>query len=303
MANEVKWIKFKVGTFDGMSFKKIKRAKIDGVMNFRDKLTAVWFELLDLGGKVNNNGFLINDELAFITYEDIAIALDRTEDEIKMCLNWFIENNMMEIIDNIYLISNWSKYQNVEGLEKIQERNRIRQQRYRDNKKMKQITSGEEESNTALRNDDVTPLKDNNISLSNSELSNTIIKDTLNDKDKDLKDLKEKIIDYTNSKLGTNYRYQTKSLNAHINARISEGYTFDDFKYVIDLKYNEWHDDPQMSKYLRYDTLFGTKFEVYRNQKPSKTNHQKPTNLTKAQFEELEQITRNKTSKMFGGIK
>ena len=83
MANDVKWIKFKVGTFDGMSFKKIKRAKIDGVMNFRDKLTAVWFELLDLGGKVNNNGFLMNDELAFITYEDIAIALDRTEDEIK----------------------------------------------------------------------------------------------------------------------------------------------------------------------------------------------------------------------------
>ena len=131
-------------------------------------------------------------------------------------------------------------------------------------------------------------------------VSNTITKDTSNNKDKDLK---EKIIDYTNSKLGTNYRYQTKSLNAHINARISEGYTFDDFKYVIDLKYNEWHDDPQMSKYLRYDTLFGTKFEVYRNQKPSKSNHQKPKNLTKAQFEELEEITRNKTSKMFGGIK
>lgn len=300
MANDVKWIKFKVGTFDGMSFKKIKRAKIDGVMNFRDKLTAVWFELLDLGGKVNNNGFLINDELAFITYEDIAIALDRTEDEIKICLNWFIENNMMEIIDDVYLISNWSKYQNVDGLDKIRENNRIRQQRFREQKKLS-LDNIESNTNVTLRN--VTPLKDNNISLSNSELSNTIIKDTLNDKDKELKELKEKIIDYTNSKLGTNYRYQTKSLNAHINARISEGYTFDDFKYVIDLKYNEWHDDPQMSKYLRYDTLFGTKFEVYRNQKPPKSNRQKPSNLTKAQFEELEEITRNKTSKMFGGIK
>lgn len=129
-------------------------------------------------------------------------------------------------------------------------------------------------------------------------ISNT--NDILNDKEKDLKDLKKSIIDYTNSKLGTNYRYQTKSLNAHINARISEGYGFDDFKYVIDLKYKEWHDDPQMSKYLRYDTLFGTKFEVYRNQKYIVTVSK---NITKKQFEELEEISRNKTSKMFGGIK
>lgn len=296
MENDVKWIKFKVGTFDGMSFKKIKRAKIDGVMNFRDKLTAVWFELLDLGGKVNNNGFLINDELAFVTYEDIAIALDRTEDEIKMCINWFVENSMMEILENVYLISNWSKYQNVEGLEKIHERNRIRQQRYRDTKKMKEIAYNEEESNTTLRNGYVTPLIDNNIS--NSDLSNNNIIDDKEKDLKDLKDLKQKIIDYTNSKLGTNYRYQTKSLNAHINARISEGYGFDDFKYVIDLKYKEWHDDPQMSKYLRYDTLFGTKFEVYRNQKHIVTVSK---NITKKQFEELEEISRNKTSKMFGG--
>ena len=44
--DNVQWIKLKVGMFDGESFKKIKKAKIGGE-SFRDKLTAVWFELMD----------------------------------------------------------------------------------------------------------------------------------------------------------------------------------------------------------------------------------------------------------------
>ena len=53
MAENVQWIRLKVGMFDGNSFKKIKRAKIGGV-SYRDKLTAVWFELLDLAGGSQN---------------------------------------------------------------------------------------------------------------------------------------------------------------------------------------------------------------------------------------------------------
>jgi predicted phage replisome organizer len=266
--DDVKWIKFKVGTFDGMSFKKIKRAKIDGVMNFRDKLTAVWFELLDLGGKVNNNGFLINDELAFVTYEDIAIALDRTEDEIKMCLNWFIENNMMEIIDNIYLISNWSKYQNVEGLEKIREQNRLRQQKRRN--KLKELPEVIEESNVLSRDTSRSPLKDNNISLSNSELSNISIKE---EKKRFIKPTLEEVKEYIKDK--------GKNVDAELFWNFYESKNW----YVGKNKMTNWHS------------------AIATWNKPSQSNHQKPKNLTKAQFEELEQITKNKTSKMFGGLK
>jgi len=135
MADDVKWIRFKVGTFDGMSFKRVKKAKIDGVVNLRDKLTAVWFELLDLGGKVNNQGFLVNDELAFKSFDDIAIVLDRTPEEIEMCIKWFVNEKMMEITNDIFMISNWSKYQNIDGLEKIQLQNRERQARFKERKK------------------------------------------------------------------------------------------------------------------------------------------------------------------------
>ena len=127
MADNVQWIKMKVGMFDGNSFKKIKRAKIGGVP-FRDKLTAVWFELLDLAGKSNRNGFLVDsNEIPYHTYEDIACMLDREEKEIELCMTFFINEQMVEIIDDIYCLSNFDRYQCIEGLEKIREQKRISQ--------------------------------------------------------------------------------------------------------------------------------------------------------------------------------
>lgn len=182
--NDVKWIKLKVGMFDGASFKKIKRAKIEGVADFRDKLTAVWFELLDLGAKVNNSGLFVNDEIAYRSYEDIAIMLDRTDKEVELCMNWFIKENMITIINDVYSINNWLKYQNEDGLEKIRKQNRIRQANFRD--RQKQILIGEEDSNVipnvsvTLRN--AVPLIDNNTSISNSlSKSNSLKEDNKQD--------------------------------------------------------------------------------------------------------------------------
>ena len=46
MADGVKWIKFMIGCTDGSSFKRMRNAKIGGV-DYRDKLEAIWFELLE----------------------------------------------------------------------------------------------------------------------------------------------------------------------------------------------------------------------------------------------------------------
>lgn len=171
MADDVKWIRFKVGTFDGMSFKRIKKAQIDGVISLRDKLTAVWFELLDLGGKVNNQGFLVNDELAFRSYDDIAIVLDRTTEEVEMCIKWFINEKMMEITDDILMISNWNKYQNIDGLEKIQLQNRERQARFKERKKQLALEyKGNVTDNVMVTHGNGVSLIDNN---SNSNSSST----------------------------------------------------------------------------------------------------------------------------------
>ena len=131
---EVQWIKLKVGMFDGNSFKKIKRAKIGGVP-FRDKLTAVWFELLDLAGKSNANGCLIdNNEIPYRSFEDIATMLDREEKEIELCMQFFINERMIEIIDDIYCLTNFVRFQNKDGLDKIREQTRKRVAKCREKK-------------------------------------------------------------------------------------------------------------------------------------------------------------------------
>ncbi len=73
------------------------------------------------------------------------------------------------------------------------------------------------------------------------------------------------IISYLNEKAGTNYRSSAAKSRQHINARWNEGYRLDDFKAVIDKKVAEWLNDPKMCKFLRPETLFGTKFEGYLN--------------------------------------
>lgn len=78
---------------------------------------------------------------------------------------------------------------------------------------------------------------------------------------------RKQVIDYLNSKLGTSYRANASKNKRLIDARLREGYQLQDFKKVIDHKYTDWHDDQQMSKYLRPETLFGTKFEGYLNEK------------------------------------
>ncbi len=94
------------------------------------------------------------------------------------------------------------------------------------------------------------------------------------DLDKEL-DLVKDIVCYLNQKLGTQYRASSEKTKKHIRARLSEGYTFSDFRNVIDKKYEEWHSDPKMAQYLRPETLFGTKFESYLNQKVIKPQKSK----------------------------
>ena len=132
---DVKWIKMMVGMFDGMSFKKIKRAKIGGE-SYRDKLTAVWFELMDLAGKCNHDGAFITGGIPFMNLEDIAIQIDRDEEELKLCMSFYIREGMVTIEDNVYALSNWGEYQNIEGMEKIREQTRQRVAKCREKKRL-----------------------------------------------------------------------------------------------------------------------------------------------------------------------
>ena len=51
-----------------------------------------------------------------------------------------------------------------------------------------------------------------------------------------------------------------------IKARMSEGFTVENFIAVNEKKVKQWLHDPAMSKYLRPETLYGKKFDGYLNE-------------------------------------
>ena len=85
----------------------------------------------------------------------------------------------------------------------------------------------------------------------------------------------EEVVTYLNKKADRQFRHTTNKTKRLIKARANEGFGLDDFKQVVDTKVAEWAKDSEMSKYLRPETLFGTKFESYLNQPASNSGKER----------------------------
>jgi uncharacterized phage protein (TIGR02220 family) len=97
------------------------------------------------------------------------------------------------------------------------------------------------------------------------------------EKEEDIdKELYVSIVSYLNERAGTKYKHSSSKTKTVIHARLAEGFTLDDFKTVIDKKCAEWIGNERMEKYLRPETLFGTKFESYLNQKQTSQQQAQP---------------------------
>jgi uncharacterized phage protein (TIGR02220 family) len=100
-----------------------------------------------------------------------------------------------------------------------------------------------------------------------------------------------KVIDHLNHKAGTKYRPTSKATRRLVRARLNEGWKLDDFYKVINNKTADWKNDRQMAKYLRPETLFGTKFESYLNESAASGDDDYPT------FEEMAKETEKRMAK------
>ncbi|MGF2053352.1 conserved phage C-terminal domain-containing protein [Vagococcus fluvialis] len=108
-------------------------------------------------------------------------------------------------------------------------------------------------------------VRDNNTSI-NTTINNTSNKNILSSSDEQDDVPYKEIVDYLNLKTSKSYKHSTSKTKSLIKARWNEGFRVDDFKKVIDNKCFEWIGNPGMAKYLRPETLFGTKFEGYLNE-------------------------------------
>jgi predicted phage replisome organizer len=127
---EVKWIKIVTDIFNN---KKIKQ--IDAMPD-ADTILVIWFKLMCLAGNINENGLIILTKDIAYTDEMLATEFRKPINTIRLALNIFDRFGMVEIVDDIYRISNWEKYQNISRLNDIREYNRLAKRREREKKKL-----------------------------------------------------------------------------------------------------------------------------------------------------------------------
>lgn len=126
---EVKWIKITTDVFDDEKILLIES------MPSADRIITIWFKLLILAGKQNNNGvFMMSNKLPF-TDEMLATIFRRDLNTVRLALKTFEEFGMIEVVDNVITIPNWNKHQTLDAYEKKKERDRLYQQNRRKKQK------------------------------------------------------------------------------------------------------------------------------------------------------------------------
>lgn len=133
---------------------------------------------------------------------------------------------------------------------------------------------------------------DSNVEHTTNTNSSTTTKKS---KSKDDTEVINEIIDYLNARVGSNYRPNTAETIKLIHGRLKEGRTIDDFKYVIDVKADEWMGTAQ-EQYLRPKTLFAqSNFENYLQQRRgAKKNKQSGKSNGSLDWDELTEWAREK---------
>lgn len=127
---DVKWIKITTDVFDDEKILLIES------LPEADSIIVIWFKLLCLAGKQNNNGvFVMGNKIAY-TDKMLATIFRRKEATVQLALQTFEQFGMIELVDGVITIPNWEKHQNIDSLERIREQTRIRVAKHREKQKL-----------------------------------------------------------------------------------------------------------------------------------------------------------------------
>jgi len=262
------WLKVDKKFFDNLFIKRLKH------MPGGYTMTVIYIRLML--ESLEDDCILYYEGYFDSLVQELALKLDVSEDDINMTLAYFTKCGLIQIDDDGHATlsqakamveseTNWAKYK------------RDQRKNSQDIPKLENVQNKKTISNscpTEIEKENRVSSKSNNLYLDNilsgnpdynfpTWLEETAIKDLEKTKYKELWIL----IVYLNQVANKRYKFVDKTKRLLL-ARFKEGYTLEDFKQVIDIKTAEWKDSPEFSKYLRPETLFGSKFDGYLNQKP-----------------------------------
>lgn len=237
----IKWVKITVDMFDNRKIRHMRR------MTHGDSVALMWVMLITMAGRCNDGGLIYLTEDIPYTVGMLADETGFDEGLVRASLAAMESLRMIETTDRGYIrIIGWSEYQSADRLDSIREQNRIRKQRY--DAKQKMLVTSNVTSNVTVTASNATDID--------------IDKEKEKEKEKEIND----IVAYLNEKSGKQFRPHSKTTRQLIRARMTDGYTLEDFRKVIDTKCLEWIGTRQEG-YLRPETLFGAKFEGYLQQR------------------------------------
>mgnify|MGYP002743470483 FL=1 len=264
------WLKVDKKFFDNLFIKRLKN------MPGGYTMTVIYIRLML--ESLEDDCILYYEGYFDSLVQELALKLDVSEDDINMTVAYFTKCGLIQIDDDGHATlsqakamveseTNWAKYkrdqrknsQNLPKLENVQNKKTISNSCPTEIEKEKENRVNSKSNNLYLDN----ILSGNPDYNFPTWLEETAIKDLEKTKHKEL----WIPIAYLNQVANKRYKFVDKTKRLLL-ARFKEGYTLEDFKQVIDIKTAEWKDSPEFSKYLRPETLFGSKFDGYLNQKP-----------------------------------
>ena len=278
------WLKVDKKFFDNLFIKRLKH--MPGGYTMTVIYIRLMLESLEDDCILYYEGYFDN------LVQELALKLDVSEDDINMTVAYFTKCGLIQIDDDGHATlsqakamveseTNWAKYkrdqrknsQNLPKLENVQKLETVSNSYPTEKEIDKEL-----ELELELKLDKEYIVEQNSPTEQSSEyifpewLDENSIKDLEKTKNKEL----WIPIVYLNQVANKRYKFVDKT-KKFLLARFNEGYTLEDFKQVIDVKTEEWKDNPEFFKYLRPETLFGSKFDSYLNQKP-KISKSKPDN-------------------------
>lgn len=123
----VEWVKLSTDMFNNRKIKYL-RSLPEG-----NNIILIWIMLLTLAGKCNAGGMIFLTENVPYTKKMLSDELHFDENIVTLAINALEKLGMISFYNEQMVISSWEEHQNIQGLERIREQNRLRQARYRAN--------------------------------------------------------------------------------------------------------------------------------------------------------------------------